>query len=81
MQLANPEPPTVDYKLSRTLGMSGHGKVRLATDPQGASVAVKIYDANNRATAERLMLQFTGETQALTQMAHRNVVRFIASSE
>ena len=74
-------PTLFDYTLGRTIGMNGFSKVKLGTDPLGVSVAIKIYDLSNREFVERTMLQYIDETQTLSQMNHRNVVRFIKSTE
>ena len=71
----------VDYTLGRTIDINGSSKVKIGTDPQGAEVAIKIYDLSNRYEVERTMLQYIDETEALPQMNHRNVVKFLTSTE
>ena len=61
--------------------MDGLSRLKTATDASGMEVAVKIYDLSNMSTAERTMMLYSSEKQALSIASHSNLVRLVNSSD
>ena len=75
-------PSQIDqYTLLKTLGSGVSAKVKLAQDPSGQQVALKVFDLTNPSCNEKILAALRREVQVYKGLDHANIVRLIDFKE
>jgi serine/threonine protein kinase len=68
-------PYTIDqYTTVRTLGSGISAKVKLATGPNGKTVAIKVFDKKNPHNDAKMLSNLQKEVETLLKLKHSNIV-------